>query len=191
MLFRSGGARPQPGGEQPLAASPRRHADPAGPDRREHPAQQEEPERGAARRAERVARFARRAVAGRHPRQSAGETSRHEPERISQGPRSGGEVAPMSGDAPGGPFHPASAPDYLPLAQMRQLQLQRLRSVVRRAYDRVELFRQRLDERSFPPDALSSLADIQHLPFTTKADLRDTYPFDALSSLADIHHLPL
>jgi phenylacetate-CoA ligase len=88
----------------------------------------------------------------------------------------------MSGDAPGGPFHPASAPDYLPLAQMRQLQLQRLRSVVRRAYDRVELFRQRLDERAFPPDALSSLADIQHLPFTTKADLRDTYPFGLFAS---------
>ena len=88
----------------------------------------------------------------------------------------------MSGDAPGGPFHPASAPDYVPLAQMRQLQLQRLRSVVRRAYDRVELFRQRLDERAFPPDALSSLADIQHLPFTTKADLRDTYPFGLFAS---------
>ena len=88
----------------------------------------------------------------------------------------------MSGDAPGGPFHPASAPDYLPLAQMRQLQLQRLRSVVRRAYDRVELFRQRLDERAFPPDALSSLADIQHLPFTTKADLRDPYPFGLFAS---------
>jgi phenylacetate-CoA ligase len=88
----------------------------------------------------------------------------------------------MSGDAPGGPFHPASAPDYVPLAQMRQLQLQRLRSVVRRAYDRVELFRQRLDERAFPPDALGSLADIQHLPFTTKADLRDTYPFGLFAS---------
>ena len=68
----------------------------------------------------------------------------------------------MSWDSPGGAFHPASAPDYVPLVQMRQLQLQRLRAVVRRAYDRVELFRQRLDERAFPPDALSSLADIQH-----------------------------
>ena len=58
----------------------------------------------------------------------------------------------MSRDAVGGAFHPASASDYVPLAQMRQLQLQRLRAVVRRAYDRVELFRQRLDERAFPPD---------------------------------------
>jgi phenylacetate-CoA ligase len=88
----------------------------------------------------------------------------------------------MSWESPGGPFHPASAPDYVPLAQMRQLQLQRLRAVVRRAYDCVELFRQRLDERHFPPDGLDTLADIRHLPFTTKADLRDTYPFGLFAS---------
>jgi phenylacetate-CoA ligase len=93
----------------------------------------------------------------------------------------------MSWEAPGSAFHPASAPDYVPLAQMRQLQLQRLRAVVRRAYDRVELFRQRLDERNFPPDGLDTLADIRHLPFTTKADLRDTYPFGLFaSSMRDV-----
>jgi phenylacetate-CoA ligase len=88
----------------------------------------------------------------------------------------------MSWEETGGAFHPASAPDYVPLAQMRQLQFQRLRSVVRRAYDHVELFRQRLDERKFAPDGLGTLADIQHLPFTTKADLRDTYPFGLFAS---------
>ena len=88
----------------------------------------------------------------------------------------------MSWEAPVGAFHPASAPDYVPLAQMRQLQLQRLRAVVQRAYDCVELFRQRLDERHFPPDGLDTLADIRHLPFTTKADLRDTYPFGLFAS---------
>src|ERR1019366_3060917 len=129
---------------------------------------------------ERAAAHAR--AAGRDPGQSAGETSRYEPERISQGPRNRGEVAPVSWEAPVGAFHPASAPDYVPLAQMRQLQLQRLRAVVRRAYDCVELFRQRLDERHFPPDGLDTLADIRHLPFTTKADLRDTYPFGLFAS---------
>ena len=88
----------------------------------------------------------------------------------------------MSWDAPGGAFHPASAPDYVPLAQMRQLQLERLRAVVRRAYDRVELFRRRLDERHFSPEKLTALTDIEHLPFTTKADLRDTYPFGLFAS---------
>jgi len=88
----------------------------------------------------------------------------------------------MSWEEPGGAFHPASAPDYLPPAQMRQLQLERLRAVVRRAYDRVDLFRRRLDERNFSPDRLGTLADIEHLPFTTKADLRDAYPFGLFAS---------
>ena len=79
-------------------------------------------------------------------------------------------------------FHPASTPDFLPPAQMRELQLDRLRQVVSRAYHRVALFRQRLDERSFHPDHLRELRDIENLPFTTKADLRDTYPFGLFAS---------
>ena len=79
-------------------------------------------------------------------------------------------------------FHPASTPDFLPPAQMRALQLDRLRQVVSRAYDRVALFRQRLDERAFHPGHLRELRDIENLPFTTKADLRDTYPFGLFAS---------
>src|ERR1039457_5070161 len=44
-------------------------------------------------------------------------------------------------------FHPASTPDYLPPVRMRELQLERLRAVVRRAYGKVPLFRARLDAR--------------------------------------------
>jgi phenylacetate-CoA ligase len=88
----------------------------------------------------------------------------------------------MSWEEPGGAFHPASAPDYVPLGQMRQLQLQRLKCVVSRAYERVPLFRARLDDCGFAPDALGTLGDIQHLPFTNKADLRDTYPFGLFAS---------
>ena len=84
-------------------------------------------------------------------------------------------------DLPGG-FHPASAPDYLPLAQLRDLQLRRLRAVVRRAYDHVELFRSRMKERNITPDDLRELADIGRLPFTVKNDLRDTYPFGLFAS---------
>ena len=46
-----------------------------------------------------------------------------------------------------GGFHPASAPDYLPVAQMRALQLGRLQAIVRRAYAHVELFRARMARR--------------------------------------------
>lgn len=79
-------------------------------------------------------------------------------------------------------FHPVSAPDYLPVPQLRQLQLHRLKTIVQRAYDHVALFRQRLDERGVAPAAIQSLGDIALLPFTVKTDLRDTYPFGLFAS---------
>ena len=74
-------------------------------------------------------------------------------------------------------FHPASAPDYIPVPLMRDLQLVRLQAIVRRAYAHVALFRQRMHERGLDPDAIKTLEDVAQLPFTVKADLRDTYPF--------------
>jgi len=79
-------------------------------------------------------------------------------------------------------FHPASAPDYLPLPQLRDLQLQRLRAIVTRAYERVDLFRKRMDEHGMRPGDLKSLDDVTRLPFTVKTDLRDTYPFGLFAS---------
>jgi len=84
-------------------------------------------------------------------------------------------------DPPGG-FHPASAPDYLPRARLAEVQLQRLQRVVRRAHDRVELFRRRLAERHLAPDDLRSLSDLARFPFTVKSDLRDAYPFGLFAS---------
>ncbi len=82
----------------------------------------------------------------------------------------------------GGGFNPASVADYLPPEQLRQLQLQRLRATVRRAYDRVELFRSRMDERGLTPDDVRTLDDLPRLPLTVKTDLRDTYPFGLFAS---------
>jgi len=76
-----------------------------------------------------------------------------------------------------GCFNVVSAMDYMPLTQLRAVQLRRLQRIVRRAYEKVELSRQRLDERGITPDDIRSLDDITKLPFTVKADLRDTYPF--------------
>jgi len=81
-----------------------------------------------------------------------------------------------------GPFHPVSAPDFLPLPQLQRLQLQRLQNIVRRAYDHVELFRRRMDERGLKPADLQALDDLAQLPFTDKGDLRDTYPFGLFAS---------
>jgi phenylacetate-CoA ligase len=81
-----------------------------------------------------------------------------------------------------GRFHPASAPDFLPLEQLRRVQLQRLQAVVERAYQNVAHFRQRMDERGLTPASIRALEDSARLPFTIKTDLRDTYPFGLFAS---------
>lgn len=79
-------------------------------------------------------------------------------------------------------FHPASAPDYLPLPQLRALQTQKLQGIVLRAYERVSLYRDLMQERNLTPDSIRSLEDIKRLPFTVKSDLRDGYPFGLFAS---------
>jgi len=78
--------------------------------------------------------------------------------------------------------HPISAPDFLPLDQLRSLQLKRLQTMVNRAYEKVPLFQQRMAERGLVPADVRSLDDITKLPFTVKTDLRDTYPFGLFAS---------
>ena len=70
-----------------------------------------------------------------------------------------------------------SALDYVQLDYLRELQLERLKKIVRHAYTNVTLFRSRMDERGLTPDCIRTLGDLGKLPFTVKADLRDTYPF--------------
>jgi phenylacetate-CoA ligase len=53
---------------------------------------------------------------------------------------------------------------------------------VRRAFDRVPLFRTRCQERQVSPADLKSLDDLGRFPFTLKTDLRDTYPFGLFAS---------
>ena len=70
-----------------------------------------------------------------------------------------------------------SAQDYLRQDYLRELQLVRLAGIVRHAYNNVQLFRSRMDERGLGPDCIRSLDDLAKLPFMIKTDLRDTYPF--------------
>ncbi|MEU0458637.1 phenylacetate--CoA ligase PaaK [Streptomyces sp. NPDC006129] len=61
--------------------------------------------------------------------------------------------------------------------RLRALQLDRLRRSLRHAYDNVETYRAKFDAAGVTPDDCRSLEDLARFPFTTKADLRDTYPF--------------
>jgi phenylacetate-CoA ligase len=79
-------------------------------------------------------------------------------------------------------FNPVSTPDYLVVEQLRHLQLQKLQRIVKRAWDHVALYRQRMEAANVTPEAITSLASLSHLPFTYKTDLRDSYPFGLFAS---------
>jgi phenylacetate-CoA ligase len=66
-------------------------------------------------------------------------------------------------------------------ADLTALQLSRLRAVVARVAERVPLHRERLRAAGVRAEDLKSLADLRALPFTTKADFRDTYPYGMLA----------
>lgn len=58
-----------------------------------------------------------------------------------------------------------------------ELQLKRLQEVVKRAYENVPHYKNRLDQSGVKPEDIKTLKDIEKLPFTTKDDLRESYPF--------------
>ena len=61
--------------------------------------------------------------------------------------------------------------------ELRALQLDRMRDVVRRAYEQVPHYRSRFDAAGVHPDDLRRLEDISRFPLTAKEDLRQNYPF--------------
>ncbi len=64
-----------------------------------------------------------------------------------------------------------------PPAELRALQLERLKWSLKHAYENVAQYRKKFDAAGVKPEHCKSLADLAKFPFTTKADLRDTYPF--------------
>ena len=64
-----------------------------------------------------------------------------------------------------------------PLAELRRLQLERLQWSLAHAYDNVPHYRRKFEAAGVKPADCRSLADLARFPFTTKADLRETYPF--------------
>jgi phenylacetate-CoA ligase len=61
--------------------------------------------------------------------------------------------------------------------EREELQLKRLKSVVKWAYETVPYYQKRFDEVGIKPDDIKTIEDIQKLPFTSKDDLRNAYPF--------------
>jgi phenylacetate-CoA ligase len=81
--------------------------------------------------------------------------------------------------------------ETMPREELQKLQLQRLREVVKYAYERVPFYRKRFDAAGIKPEDIRSLEDLKYIPFTSKADLREVYPFGLfavpLSEIVEIH----
>ena len=60
---------------------------------------------------------------------------------------------------------------------LEKVQTERLQALAVRAYERVPLYRKKWDQEGVRPEHLKDLSDLQRIPFTVKADLRDNYPF--------------
>lgn len=67
--------------------------------------------------------------------------------------------------------------ETMPREQLKALQLERLQKQIAHTYERVECFRNRMDEKGLKPEDIQSLEDLAKVPFSYKKDLRDYYPF--------------
>lgn len=65
--------------------------------------------------------------------------------------------------------------------QIKAWQDERLAETVEHAYENVEYYRKKMDEKGVKPSDIKSTADLHKLPFLTKDDLREAYPYGLLA----------
>ncbi|HEV7627952.1 MAG TPA: phenylacetate--CoA ligase PaaK [Streptomyces sp.] len=97
-------------------------------------------------------------------------------------------VPPKTGE----PLPPAllDAGERMDHAELRAYQLTRIQKTLRTAYDDVELYRKKFDEAGVRPEDCRTLEDLARFPFTTKADLRESYPFGMFAvPMADVRRI--
>lgn len=67
--------------------------------------------------------------------------------------------------------------ETMPRQKIEELQLERLKHLVKYCMDNIPFYNKRLTEAGVTPEKIKALSDIQYIPYTTKDDIRDTYPF--------------
>ncbi|MBQ8431743.1 MAG: phenylacetate--CoA ligase [Clostridia bacterium] len=81
--------------------------------------------------------------------------------------------------------------ETMPREELKKLQSERLVAQVARMYERVPLFRKRMDEKGLVPSDIHGVEDLHKLPFAYKSDLRDEYPYglfaEPLENIVRIH----
>lgn len=81
--------------------------------------------------------------------------------------------------------------ETMPHEELVKLQSERLVWQVKRSYENVECFRNRMDEMGLKPEDIKGVEDLHRLPFSYKSDLRDYYPYGLfatpLSEVVRVH----
>ena len=67
--------------------------------------------------------------------------------------------------------------ETMPRQKIEELQLERLKHLVKYCMDNVPFYNKRLTEAGLTPEKIKTLDDIKYIPYTTKDDIRDNYPF--------------
>ena len=77
--------------------------------------------------------------------------------------------------------------ETMPRAELEAYQSEKLVWQVKRCYENVECFRNRMDEIGLKPEDIHGIEDLPKLPFSYKKDLRDYYPYGLFAApLKDI-----
>jgi len=75
--------------------------------------------------------------------------------------------------------------ETMPKADLKELQLKRLKGVVKRCYENVPHYRKRMQELKVEPEDIRTLDDIRKLPTTTKAEMREQMPWGLMACSLD------
>lgn len=74
---------------------------------------------------------------------------------------------------------------------IEEIQLERLKHMVQKAYNNVPFYKKKFDEIGLKPEHIQSLKDVSKIPFTTKNDMREQYPYglfaEPMKNIARIH----
>lgn len=81
--------------------------------------------------------------------------------------------------------------ECMPREELTKLQSERLCAQVKRMYERVAVFKERMDKMGLKPEDIHGVEDLHKLPFSYKQDLRDYYPYglfaEPLDKIVRIH----
>lgn len=71
--------------------------------------------------------------------------------------------------------------ETMKLGEIKKMQEEKMKKIVRYAYENVPMYKKRFKEAGITPDSIRSLDDVHKIPFTVKNDLRDHYPYGILA----------